>query len=157
MLVSREAVLALMPHHTLTKISGEPTHAAMKHLEKELKANLIAVDCPWGLGRGYLGELLPAAIYTAQYGAAYTPPDASPPPYPIIPHGAATAIREELRATNEEAQKNWQTMLSATRLLQVMPWMPSVHDTRQFPTAQSGNRSSCNDRVETTFRTDGPC
>ena len=116
MLVSREAVLALMPHHTLTKISGEPTHAAMKHLEKELKANLIAVDCPWGLGRGYLGELLPAAIYTAQYGAAYSPPDAAPPPYPIIPHGAATAMREELRATNEEAQKNWQTMLHVRRL-----------------------------------------
>ena len=59
MLVTREAVLALMPHQTLTKMTGEPTHAALKKLEKELAANLIAVNCPWGLGHGYLGELLP--------------------------------------------------------------------------------------------------
>jgi hypothetical protein len=67
MLISREAVLALMPHQSLMKISGEPTHTAMKKLEKELAANLIAVECPWG--HGYLGELLPAGLYTARYGA----------------------------------------------------------------------------------------
>ena len=49
MLVSRESVLALMPYQTLTKIIGEPTHTAMKRLEKELAANLIAVACPWGI------------------------------------------------------------------------------------------------------------
>ena len=58
-----------MPHQTLTKISGEPTHTAMKKLEKELVANLIAIECPWGNGHGYLGELLPTALYTAHYGA----------------------------------------------------------------------------------------
>ena len=70
MLVSRESIQALMPHQALTKINGAPTHTAMKKLEKELAANLIAVHCPWGHGRGYLGELLPAALFQARYGAA---------------------------------------------------------------------------------------
>jgi ribosomal protein S10 len=105
-----------MPHQSLTKIIGEPTHTAMKKLEKELASNLIAVDCPWGINRGYLGELLPAAIFQVRYGAAYTPPAAAPPAYPVIPPGATTAAQEELRATNEEAQKNWQTMLHVRRI-----------------------------------------
>ena len=46
----------------------------MKKLKKELAANLIAIKCPWGLGRSYLGKLLPTVIYTARYSAAYTPP-----------------------------------------------------------------------------------
>jgi len=116
MLISRESVQALMPHQSLTKINGEPTHVAMKKLEKELAANLIAVHCPWGHGRGYLGELLPAALFQARYGTAYTPPAASPPAYPVIPPGATVAAREELRATNDEAQQNWQTMLHVRRI-----------------------------------------
>ena len=88
----------------------------MKYLEKELAASLIVIACPWGHGRGYLGKLLPAALYIASYGASYTPPDAAPPPYPIIPPGATIAIREELRANNEEAQNNWQTMLHVRRI-----------------------------------------
>ena len=116
MLISRESIQALMPHQSLTKIIGEPTHAAMKKLEKECDANLIAVACPWGVGQGYLGDLLPAAIFQARYGAPYTPPAAAPPAYPVIPPGATTAIREELRATNEEAQQHWQTMLHVCRI-----------------------------------------
>ena len=116
MLVSWESIQALMPHQTLMKINGEPTHVTMKKLEKELAANLIAIQCPWGHGRGYLGELLPAALFQARYGAAYTPPAAAPPAYPVIPPGSATVAREELRATNEEAQQNWQTMLHVCRI-----------------------------------------
>ena len=116
MLVSRESIQALMPHQSLTNINSEPTHAAMKKLEKELAANLIAVHCPWGHGRGYLGELLPAALFQARYGAAYVPPIAAPPAYPVIPQGASTAQREELRATNEQALQHWQTMLHVRRI-----------------------------------------
>ena len=105
-----------MPHQSLTNINSEPTHAAMKKLEKELAANLIAVHCPWGHGRGYLGELLPAALFQARYGAAYVPPIAAPPAYPVIPQGASTAQREELRATNEQALQHWQTMLHVRRI-----------------------------------------
>eukprot|EP00804_Cyclotella_cryptica_P001474 CCRYP_003697-RA/>CCRYP_003697-RA protein AED:0.54 eAED:0.23 QI:0/0/0/0.5/1/1/2/0/223 len=65
MLVSWESVQALMPHQSLRKINGEPTHVAMKKLEKEFTTNLIAVQCPWGHGQGYLGELLPAALFQA--------------------------------------------------------------------------------------------
>eukprot|EP00804_Cyclotella_cryptica_P009111 CCRYP_003186-RA/>CCRYP_003186-RA protein AED:0.81 eAED:0.81 QI:0/-1/0/1/-1/1/1/0/245 len=116
MLVSQESIQALMPHQSLTKINGTPTHTAMKRLEKELTANLIAVHCPWGHGRGYLGELLPAALFQARYGAAYAPPVAAPPAYLAIPPGATTAQREELRATNKQAQQHWQTMLHVRRI-----------------------------------------
>ena len=46
--------------------SGEETRRTLEvnsrtdyreQLEKELAANLIAVDCPWGLNKGHLGEL----------------------------------------------------------------------------------------------------
>ncbi len=63
MFVSQEAVLVLMPHQILMKISGEPTQAAIKQLKYKLTANLIVVECPWGLGKGYLGELHPVAIF----------------------------------------------------------------------------------------------
>ncbi len=46
--VTRELGLALMLHHTLTKIDGESTQKAIKILEIELGSNLIAVPCPWG-------------------------------------------------------------------------------------------------------------
>jgi hypothetical protein len=98
------------------KISGEPTHTAMKKLEKELTANLIAVECPWGHGHGYLGELLPAALYTARYGAAYAPPNAAPPAYPVIPPGTTTAGRKELKAQSKEDQKHWQMMIHVRRI-----------------------------------------
>jgi hypothetical protein len=98
-----------MPRQTLTKISGEPTHTAVKHLERELAANLIAVECPWGLGKGYLGKVHPVAIFTAWSGGPYIPPAATPPVYPNIPPGTTTPTRKELKAINKEAQKNWQT------------------------------------------------
>eukprot|EP00804_Cyclotella_cryptica_P023348 CCRYP_000481-RA/>CCRYP_000481-RA protein AED:0.56 eAED:0.26 QI:0/-1/0/1/-1/1/1/0/407 len=116
MLVSRELVQALMTHQSLTKINGEPTPIAMKKLEKELAANLIAIHCPWGHGHGYLGELLPAALFQARYGAVYMPPAAAPPAYPNIPPGATIPAREELRATNDEAQQHWQTILHVRRI-----------------------------------------
>ncbi len=65
MLISRESIQALMPHQSLMKINGEPTHVAMKRLKKELASNLIAVYCPWGHGCGYLSKLSPAALFQA--------------------------------------------------------------------------------------------
>ena len=117
MLISREAVLALMPHQLLTKISGKPTHSAVKQLERELAANLIAVERPWGLNRGYLGELLPEAIFTARYGGPYIPPTAAPPIYPVIPPGTTTTGRAPLEAQNEEEQNNWQTMIHVRHII----------------------------------------
>ena len=72
MIIARDKVQALMPHQTLTKIQGEPTHKAIRKLEKELGANLIAVDCPWGHNKGHLGELQDAATFLACNGIAYT-------------------------------------------------------------------------------------
>eukprot|EP00804_Cyclotella_cryptica_P010116 CCRYP_019274-RA/>CCRYP_019274-RA protein AED:0.67 eAED:0.36 QI:0/0/0/0.66/1/1/3/0/387 len=93
MLVSRESVQALMPHQSLTKINGAPTHVAMKKLEKSLpQISSLTLRC------------------------RDTPPAASPPAYPAIPPGATVAVREELRATNDEDQQNWQTMLHVRRI-----------------------------------------
>jgi hypothetical protein len=74
MIVTQESVQALMPNQTLMKIHGEPMHKAVCKLEKELGANLIAVVCPWGLGKGHLGKLQDATTFLAHNGAAYTPP-----------------------------------------------------------------------------------
>ena len=116
MIVFRETVQALMPNQTLTKIQGEPTHTAVRKLEKELGANLIAVPCSWGIGKGHLGELQDAATFLARNGAPYTPPAAAPPAYPDIPPGTTSAIRERLRAENETAQHEWQTLQHVRRI-----------------------------------------
>ena len=97
---TQESVQALMPNQTLMKIHGEPTHKAVRKLEKELGANLIAVDCPWGLNKGHLGKLQDAATFLARNGTAYTPPAHAPLPYPAIPPGTIAAKSERLKAKN---------------------------------------------------------
>ena len=102
--VSREDVLALMPHKRLTRVSGEPTHLAVKKAEHELSTNLLAVESPfaWGQGKGYLGIIQSPAVFVARNGAAFAPPAAAPPIYPDIPAGATTAAREQLRAEHKD-------------------------------------------------------
>ena len=117
MIITRESVQALMPNQTLTKIHGEPTHKAVRKLEKELGANLIAVDCPWGLNKGHLGELQTAATFMARNGATYVPPAHAPPPYPVIPPGTAAADRERLKAENETNLGHWQTLQHVRRIV----------------------------------------
>ena len=114
--VTCKLVLALMPHHTLTKINGEPTHSAVKKLEKELGSNLIAVPCPWGRGKGHLGILQDAAVFAQRNGGPFTPPEQAPPTYPELPPAATTAQRERLRADNEEAQRAWATFQHVHRI-----------------------------------------
>ena len=76
---------------------------AVRKLEKELGANLIAIPCSWGVNKGHLGELQDPATFLACNGTAYTPPAAAPPAYPIIPPGAATAEHKCLQAKNKTA------------------------------------------------------
>jgi hypothetical protein len=116
MIITRESVQALMPNQTLMKIHGEPTHKAVRKLEKELGTNLIAVDCPWGLNKGHLGELQDAATFLAHNGAAYNPPADAPLPYPAIPAGTIAAKREHLKAENETALGHWQTLQHVHRI-----------------------------------------
>jgi len=110
MIVTRESIQALMPNQTLTKIHSEPTPKAIRKLENELVANLIAVECPWGHNIGHLGELQDAATYLAHNGAPYAPPVHAPPAYPIISPGTATADREHLHTKNEDACKALYTL-----------------------------------------------
>ena len=97
--VSAESIRAQMPHCKLTSMQGEPTHKHLKTLEKELAANLMAISCPWGHGKGHLGLLQAPALYLQCNGAAFEIPELAPPDYPINPPAAAPA-REVARAAN---------------------------------------------------------
>ena len=115
--VSRDDVLAVMPHKILTKISGEPTYKQMKQWKKEMSANLIAVKTPneWGRSKGLLGMFQDNAIFIARNGAAYNPPDA-PPLYPVIAAGSTTAEREQARAEHKINERFWESASHAARI-----------------------------------------
>jgi hypothetical protein len=99
-----------MPHATLTHINGEPTHKLLKIIEKELPANLMAIPCPWGHGKGDLGLLQDPVLYLQRNGMAFTIPAAAPPDYPI---NAPTMVpaRKAAQAANLAKQKAWNTYL----------------------------------------------
>jgi hypothetical protein len=105
--VSANSVKAQMPHPTLTRVKGEPTHKQVKVVLWELTANLMAVSCPWGHTKGHLGLLQDPAIYLACNGAPFDIPTAKPPAYPVVPSGATAPQRKELQATNAAACKAW--------------------------------------------------
>jgi hypothetical protein len=104
--VSAEFIRAQMPHGTLTRIMGEPTHKQLCILEKELAANLMAVPCPWGHGKGHLGLLQDPVLYLQRNDAAFIIPNAAPPEYPLNPPAIAPA-RKAARATNLTKRKAW--------------------------------------------------
>ncbi len=68
------------------------------------------------MNKGHLGELHDPATFLARNGAPYAPPAAAPPAYPDMPAGATTAAREQLRAENELAQNDWQTLQHVRRI-----------------------------------------
>ena len=96
-----------MPHQIIDKMVGKPTYPGMK--KRKMNANLIAVKTPqtWGRGKGHLGLLQDPVVFHARNGVAYNPPAAAPLPYPVIPQGATTAAREDLRATNKVETFDW--------------------------------------------------
>jgi hypothetical protein len=55
--VSADSIKAQMPHPILTRVLGESTHKQVKDDLCKLTANLMAVTCPWGHGKGHLGLL----------------------------------------------------------------------------------------------------
>lgn len=110
MIFTWESVLALMTNQTPMKNHGEPTHKDVRKLEKELGANLIVVDSPWGHNKGHLSKLQDAATFLARNSAAYTPPDHVPPYYLNIPLGTITAKCKHLKAKNETALGHWQKL-----------------------------------------------
>jgi hypothetical protein len=116
--VSRDDVLAVMPNPILTKISGEPTYQNMKKWKKEISSNLISVRMPanWGQNKGLLGELQDPAVFLARNGAAYNPPAAAPPSYPVIAGGSTTAEREKARAEHAIDATFWATAVHAKRI-----------------------------------------
>jgi hypothetical protein len=108
--ISVDSIWAQMPHTTLTRINREPTHKLLKILEKELTANLMAIPCPWGHGKGHLGLLQDPVLYLQRNGAAFTIPAAAPPNYPVNPPAAIPA-REAARPANLAERKAWNTYL----------------------------------------------
>jgi hypothetical protein len=116
--VSAEGIKAQMPHLILTRVIGKPPHKQIKTVICKLLANLIAVSCQWRHSKGHLGLLQDLAIYLARNGEAFNIPHVEPLAYPVIPTGATTANREELRTTNAATCKAWNTykmVLTITR------------------------------------------
>jgi hypothetical protein len=114
--VSAESIRAQMPHGTLTRITGEPTHKQLKILKKELAANLMAIPCPWGR-KGNLGLLQDPVFYLQCNGATFVVPAVAPPEYPINPPDAALACKAA-RAANLAEQKAWNTYIIVLDILQ---------------------------------------
>jgi hypothetical protein len=100
-----------MPHVTLTRILGEPSHHQLKQLKHELTANLMAVPCPWGHNKGHLGLLQDTVLDLQCKRAAFTIPAAAPLAYPVIMVGTTTADRKEQHANNISACKAWSTYM----------------------------------------------
>jgi hypothetical protein len=98
-----------MTHPILTRVFGKPTHKQIKMVICKLLANLMAISCPWGHSKGHLGLLQDPAIYLACIGKVFNIPHVEPPAYPVIPAGATTANRKELRATRAATCKTWNT------------------------------------------------
>ncbi len=110
--VSVDSIWAQMPHNVLTRVLGGPTHKQIKMGIRELTANLMAVSCPWGHGKGHLGLLQDPTIYAACNSEVFTIPADEPPAYPVMPNGATEPQREELRANN-----CWRSLLSILVLI----------------------------------------
>jgi hypothetical protein len=108
--VSADAIKAQMPHSTLTRINGEPTHKHLKIIEKELAANLMAIPCPWGHSKGHLGLLQDPILYLQRNGAAFTIPAAAPLEYPLNAPTAAPSCKAAW-AANLVKRKAWNTYL----------------------------------------------
>ena len=116
--VSADSIQAQTPHNVITRVLGEATHKQIKMVIRELTANLVAVFCPWGHGKGHFGLLQNPTIYTACNGEAFTIPANEPPAYPVMPNGTTAPQRKELCANNIVARKAWATyklVLTITR------------------------------------------
>jgi hypothetical protein len=110
-MVSAKSIKAQMPHVTLTRILGKPSHCQLKQFECKLTANLMAVPSPWGHNKDHLGLLQDPVLYLQQNSAAFMIPAAALPAYHVIVAGATTAEREEQRANNISACKAWFTYM----------------------------------------------
>ena len=106
--VSADSIKAQMLHPMLTRVLGEPTHKQVKMVIRELIANLMAVSCPWGHNKEYLGLLQDPTIYLTCNRAAFIIPANEPPTYSIMSAGATVQAREKLRATNIAGCKHGQ-------------------------------------------------
>jgi hypothetical protein len=124
--VSTDSFRAQMPNATLMRINREPTHKLLKILEKELTANLMAIPCPWGHGKGHLGLLQDPVLYLQRSGAAFTIPVAAPPDYPINALTAVPACKAAQAATIPE-QKAWDTYLIVASITRDQ-FAAAVHD-----------------------------
>jgi hypothetical protein len=109
-MVSAKSIKAQMPHVTLARILGKPSHCQLKQPEHEFTTNLMALPCPWGQNKGLLGLLQDPVLYLQCNSAAFTIPAAALLAYPVIMAGA-TAKRKEQHANNISACKAWSTYM----------------------------------------------
>jgi hypothetical protein len=104
-MVSAESIKAQMPHVTLMRILGEPSHCQLKQLEHKLTANLMAVPCLGDTTKAILGSsriwsfIYNTMVQLSQFRWLHHWA------YPVIVAGATTAKREEQCANNISAFK----------------------------------------------------
>ena len=131
-----------MPHPILMCMNGESTHKQVKILICKLMANLMAITCHRGHGKGHLGLLQDPVIYLASNGAPFTIPATKLPA--VVPVGATTPQCEELWATYIAECQAWTTyclILSTTRVQ--LP-LPSMMSTMWYLTIQlKGSMNAC--------------
>ncbi len=109
--VSAKSIKAQMPHVTMMRILGKPSHHQLKQLKRKLTSNLMAIPCPWGHNKGHLGLLQDPILYLQHNGAAFTIPAAAPLAYRVIMAGTTTAEHKPQRANNISACKAWSTYI----------------------------------------------
>jgi hypothetical protein len=125
--VSAKSIKAQMPHVTLTRILGKPSHHQLKQLECELAANLMAVSCPWRHNKGHLGLLQDPVIYLQRNSAAIMIQATATPAYPVIVAGATTADCKEQHANNISARKAWLTYM-IVHTITLNQFLASIND-----------------------------
>ena len=91
----------------LDKISVTTAFTEMIELQKQLGANLIAIDCPWVQGKGKLGLLQDPENFSVWNGGPYNTHNRQAPTYPNIHSGTSTINHKRMRAKKIKDQQNW--------------------------------------------------
>ena len=102
----------MLPHPKLTPIISTPNITVLKHLTKELYANVQAIPSTCGGGgHSHLGLIMPAAEYLVVTGIAFQLP-AHPGPGPVHISAPNAATHQETICTYDTNLK--ELMLATT-------------------------------------------
>jgi len=105
-------IITKFPTDALPKIDGEPTYATINILTKCVYGN--AATLPTTLGRGNLGHIgfvMRPGLYATISPVPFVMPP-NPGPAAVIPHGTATAAREQMRDDHKEERRIYDNIVN---------------------------------------------